>query len=323
MIDRSLRVLFAHGAMRGSHLFWLLVMNLFWSGTYSAFKALSESMSPGEIVTLRYSLAALVLLLVWRWLPARNPSGHDLWRAALMGVMVFSIGPRLQVMGVSMGKAGDSSVITALEPLVTAVAATLWLREHVPWRRWIGFAIGMSGVLWINGLWKGQLSWPGLVANLVFISSFICEAAYSVMGKPLLARVGLLKVVGTALLCGTVANWLVDGPNTWEQATRMSTMSWFLMLYLTIICTLVGYSLGYIVIRETDVSLAAMTILAQPVFGIFIAAVTLGEALHLGQLWGVVAILTGLLVGIVRSQPTPTGAGLEQPGQPPPPDPLP
>lgn len=289
--------------MRTSHLGWLLVMNLFWSGTSSAFKALSASMTPGEIVTLRYTLAAFVLVAVWRWLPGLAPRGSDMWRTALMGVIVFSIGPRLQVLGVSLGKAGDSSVVMALEPLVTAVAAAIWLRERVPPRRWVGFAIGLSGMLWINGLWKGQLAWVGLVANLVFISSFVCEASYSVIGKPLLGRAGLLKVVGSALFWGTAANLVVDGPNTWTQALRMPVVSWLLMGYLTVICTLIGYSLWYLVIRQTDVSLAAMTILVQPVCGVFIATLTLGEPLHIGQLWGVLAILAGLCVGIRRSWP--------------------
>jgi drug/metabolite transporter (DMT)-like permease len=301
--------------MRVSHLGWLLVMNLFWSGTSSAFKALSASMSPGEIVTLRYTLAALVLLVCWRWLPGRAPRGADVWKAAFMGVVVFSIGPRLQVLGVSLGKAGDSSVVTAMEPLVTAVAAAVWLRERVPPRRWLGFAMGLSGMLWINGLWKGQLAWMGLVANLVFISSFVCEAAYSVIGKPMLARAGLLKVVGTALFWGTAANLIVDGPNTWEQALRMPAASWLLIGYLTVICTLIGYSLWYLVIRETDVSLAAMTILVQPIFGVFIATLTLGEPLHVGQFWGVLAIVAGLCVGIQRSRPVIIGAGLDRPAR--------
>jgi drug/metabolite transporter (DMT)-like permease len=287
--------------MRTSHLGWLLVMNLFWSGTASAFKALNVSMTPGEIVTLRYTLAAFVLVAVWRWLPGFAPRGNDQWRTAMMGVVVFSIGPRLQVLGVSLGKAGDSSVVMALEPLVTAVAAAIWLRERVPPRRWLGFAIGLSGMLWINGLWKGQLAWMGLAANLVFISSFVCEASYSVIGKPLLGRAGLLKIVGSALLWGTAVNLVVDGPNTWTQAVRMPLVSWLLMGYLTIICTLIGYSLWYMVIRQTDVSLAAMTILVQPVCGVLIATLTLGEPLHIGQLWGVLAILAGLCVGIRHS----------------------
>jgi drug/metabolite transporter (DMT)-like permease len=297
-------------------------MNLFWSGTASAFKALSVSMTYGEIVTLRFTLASAVVLLCWRWLPGRAPQGIDLWKTGLMGVLVFSIGPRLQVLGVSLGQASDSSVVMALEPLVTAVAAAVWLRERVPPRRWLGFTIGLSGMLWLNGLWKGQLAWVGLAANLVFVSSFVCEAAYSVIGKPLLSRAGLLKVVGTALLWGTALNLAVDGPNTWQHVSRMSIGSWLLIGYLTVICTLVGYSLWFIVIQETDVSLAAMTILVQPVFGVLIATLTLGEPLHVGQLWGVLAILAGLVVGIRRAKPVVPSPGPERPGPIPPPPPI-
>jgi drug/metabolite transporter (DMT)-like permease len=215
-----------------------------------------------------------------------------------MGLLVFSVGPRLQVLGVQLGKAGDSSILIALEPLVTAVAATLILREHVPARRWLGFGVGLCGVLLLNGGWHGGVIWAGLVANLIFLSSFICEAAYSVIGKPILFRNGILKVVAVALAWGTLANLFMDGPNTWAKLPALSTQAWMVMLYLTVICTLVGYSVWYLVIRETEVNLAAMTILLQPAVGVFLAAVTVGEVLHWGQLWGIAAIVLGLIIGL-------------------------
>jgi drug/metabolite transporter (DMT)-like permease len=68
--------------------------------------------------------------------------------------------------------------------------------------------------------------------------------------------------------------------------------------FLVVICTVVGYCVWFVVIRETDVNLAALTILAQPVIGIGIAAITLGETPHWGQFWGSAAVLAGLAVGL-------------------------
>jgi drug/metabolite transporter (DMT)-like permease len=78
----------------------------------------------------------------------------------------------------------------------------------------------------------------------------------------------------------------------------LTATAWLVMAYLTVICTLIGYSLWYLVIRDTDVSLAAMTILLQPAVGVFIAALTVGESLHWGQLWGAAAIVIGLVIGL-------------------------
>jgi drug/metabolite transporter (DMT)-like permease len=257
------------------------------------------------VVTLRFSLAAGVLALLWRWLPGRSPRGRDLVLTGVMGVVVFCVGPRLQVLGVSLGKAGDSSVVIALEPLVTAVAAALFLREAIPAQRWVGFLLGLAGVVLLNGAWRLDFEVAGLLANLIFISSFLCESAYSVIGKPMLERVGLLKLLAASALWGAVLNLALDGPRLLRKAPDLTGVDWLVMGYLVLVCTLLGYTLWYVVIRETDVSLAALTILVQPMIGVFVAAWLLGEALHWGQLWGAVAIVLGLLVGLQRNGRTP------------------
>jgi drug/metabolite transporter (DMT)-like permease len=104
--------------------------------------------------------------------------------------------------------------------------------------------------------------------------------------------------VAVALFWGTLVNLIIDGPNTWAKLPSLTPAAWMILGYLTIICTLIGYSVWYVVIRETDVSLAAMTILIQPAMGVLIAAVAVGERLHWGQLWGSAAIILGLVIGM-------------------------
>ena len=87
---------------------------------------------------------------------------------------------------------------------------------------------------------------------------------------------------------------------TWRAALAMPLKPWLLLIYLATICTLVGYTVWFIVIRETEVNVTALTIFIQPVFGVLIATATLGETLRWGQLWGSVAILTGLIIGLSR-----------------------
>jgi drug/metabolite transporter (DMT)-like permease len=272
-------------------------MNVLWAGSYSAFKALSEHLTAGEIVTWRFTVPALILAVFWRWLPGDGPRGRDLLRALVMGVLVFVLGPRLQVLGVHWGQAGDSSVVVALEPLITAVGAALFLREPVPAKRWAGFALGMVGIVILNGGWQLRLHGAYLLANLVFISSFVCEASYSVLGKPLLDRCSPIKVIATALFLGSGLNLLVDGPSALAKAPLMTPADWGCLAFLALVCTLLGYTLWYVVIREVDVNLAALTILVQPVFGIAAAAWFLQETLHWGQLWGALVVLAGLGLG--------------------------
>jgi drug/metabolite transporter (DMT)-like permease len=286
--------------MRPAHLVALLGMNLLWAGSYAVFKALSARLTHGEIVTWRFTLAAVVVAALWRRLPGRAPYGWDLVRCAGMGVLVFVVGARLQVLGVHLGRAGDSAIVVALEPLVTALGAAWFLREHVPVYRWIGFGVGMGGVVVLNGGWRLGLDGGAFVANLVFMASFVCESAYSVLGKPVLSRASPIKVVGVSLFIGAAINLVLDGPGAFARAPSLTLVDWGGLVFLFLICTLVGYTLWFVVIRDSDVSLAALTILVQPAFGVLAAWLFLSEPLHWGQVWGSLVILGGVGLGFYR-----------------------
>ena len=144
----------------------------------------------------------------------------------------------------------------------------------------------MLGVAFLNGFLLGNVHWTGLMASLIFISSFLCEAVYSIMGKPLIQRAGMMKILALSLIFGTVANLLIDGHQTLLAVRAMPPRCWWLILYLATICTSIGYAIWFVVIKETDVNVAALTIFAQPVAGVAIAGIWLHEPLALGSILG-------------------------------------
>ncbi len=290
--------------MKPSYLVILLVMNFFWAAVYCAYKVIGLESSGGNItgaiVTLRFGLAALCLLSVWPWLRGPVPQGRDLAITCALGVVVCVLGQRLQVYGNVLGTAANSAVLIAFEPVVTSVGAAALLREHIGHRRWAGFALGLAGVGLLHGVWRADFQWAGLTASLIFVSSFLCEAAYSVVGKPIVLRASPIKMLALSLLAGTVVNLLIDGPTTLAVARSLSPKAWGLLLALATVCTAIGYSAWFIIIRECPVNVVALTVFSQSVFGVALAALWLREQLHWRQLAGALAILAGLVVGLSR-----------------------
>ncbi len=286
--------------MKPAYLIILLLMNLCWAAVYSAYKVIGHDLPTGGIVTFRFGLAALCLLFAWPWLPGPAPRGRDLVKTCVMGLMLYVLGQRLQVYGNDQGTAGNSAVLMALEPLLTSLAAALFLREHIGPRRLAGFALGLCGVAVLNEVWRADFQWAGLAASLIFVSSFVCEAAYSVMGKPIVAQASVMKMLAISLAVGTAANLLIDGRTTLAAAKIMPLQAWLLLLALAVVCTAIGYSIWFIVIRESPINVAALTIFTQSVFGVVIAAVWLGEKLRWGHLLGSLTIVAGLVLGLSR-----------------------
>jgi drug/metabolite transporter (DMT)-like permease len=188
----------------------------------------------------------------------------------------------------------------AFEPLITSVIAGLVLREQIGPRRWAGFCLGLLGVGLLHGVWRSDFQWTGLKASAIFISSFFCEALYSVAGKPIVMKASVMKMLAISLLAGTAANLAIDGGQTVRAASVLSNNSWMLLILLAIVCTALGYSVWFIVIRECPVNVAALTVFAQSVFGVALAGLWLHEPLHWGQFAGCLTIVAGLVLGLSR-----------------------
>jgi drug/metabolite transporter (DMT)-like permease len=286
--------------MRPLYLILLLLMNFCWAAVYSAYKVMGASVPTGGIVTLRFGMAGLCLLAIWPWLPGQVPRGRHFWLTCLMGVVLFVIGQRLQVYGTVLGSAGNSSVLMAVEPLLTSIAAAIFLRERIGPRRLAGFCLGLVGVAMLHGVWRPDFHWTGLMPSLIFLSSFVCEAAYSVMGKPIIEKASVMKMVAITLLVGTGINLVIDGPSTVKVAASLSPAAWGVLIFLAVVCTAAGYSLWFLVIRDCPINVAALTVFAQSVFGALIAWLWVGEKLHLGHLLGSLTIIGGLVLGLSR-----------------------
>jgi drug/metabolite transporter (DMT)-like permease len=113
-------------------------------------------------------------------------------------------------------------------------------------------------------------------------------------------------MLAISLGAGTLVNLLIDGPQTFHAAQVLPPQAWVLLLALALICTVIGYTLWFIVIRECPVNVAALTVFAQSVFGVALAAFWLHEQLQWGQLLGSLAIIAGLVWGLSRQITTPS-----------------
>ena len=282
--------------MKPLHLILLLAMNFGWAAIYSAYKFIP--LSTGGIVTIRFGVAAVCLLLSWPCLPGVTPRGRDFITACGAGLIICVLGQRLQVYGNELGTAGNSAVLMALEPVITSVAAAIFLKEYIGPRRLIGFVLGMTGVALLNRVWETGFDWRALGGSLLFVSSFVCEAAYSIIAKPVIMRASVMKMLAISFASGTAVNLLIDGPQTFRAVHHLQPLAWLLLVSIGLICTATGYTIWFLVLRETPLNVIALTVFAQTIFGVLMAALWVGEKLHWGQLLGGASIVVGLSIGL-------------------------
>ena len=109
----------------------LMLMALFWGGTFIAGKALAGNVQPAAAAFLRFAIAAIVLLIITlrtqKKLPAvRKQQWLPLLLLGLSGVFGYNI---FFFRGLQLIEAGRAAVIIANNPLVIAIFAALLFGE--------------------------------------------------------------------------------------------------------------------------------------------------------------------------------------------------
>jgi drug/metabolite transporter (DMT)-like permease len=200
-----------------------------------------------------------------------------------------------------MTSAMHGALILATLPVFTSLFGTLLERRRVS-AMWVaGCALALAGeaavVVWRTADAVGGSTMAG--DAIVLLSSVICASGY-VAGARLTQRgykslpttlwgVGLSAVVLLPLMAWQIA-W-----TGWPQA---DAAAWGSILVLAVLTSIVGYVAWYWALAKGGISRIAGVQFTQPLFGLALAAVVLGERPGPVTLVAGVAILAGAwLVG--------------------------
>jgi drug/metabolite transporter (DMT)-like permease len=274
------------------------------SGQWIAAKLGVTSVPPLELSTMRYAIAAAVLLAVCAITRTSLPLRR--WRpigaAAVCGVVGFNT---LAFLGLSLTPASDSALIVPTTiPVATAVFATL-IHERLTARKLLAFAIATAGAaVVIVGGQQGasDSSVLRLRGDLMEVGAATAWAASLTIGalvlrkESVLGYVTLMVLIGTALLVplGFLAESYRDVPS-WAPE------SWLAAGFLGVFSTAVAYVLFFWAVHRFGPSLAAMVSYLVPVATLVLAYFVLAERPLPLQLVGAAVIVIGVRLAARRS----------------------
>jgi drug/metabolite transporter (DMT)-like permease len=247
-----------------------------WSTGFIGAKLGLPHAGPLTFLTLRYTLAASLLLLVALATRApwpRRPA--DIARYATAGLLVHGVYLGGVFVGLSLGvEAGVSALIVGLQPLLAAALAGTFLGERVSLRQWAGLGLGLVGVALVlaRKLGEGPGDAFGSLACVVALVGITVGALYQ-------KRHG----AGMDLRTGTVIQFTAAGLATAPLALIFEDMhiAWsgefvFALLWLVLVLSLGAVSLLYVLIRRGAAAQVASlfflvppctALIAWPVFG--------------------------------------------------------
>lgn len=275
----------------------LVVVTLLWAGAFSAIKALLDhGMAAADIALLRYLVAAPgFALLLWRSGGLPGLTRRDAVRLAAVGLLVV-VGYHVSLnVGTRFTTSGTAALVVALAPAMTLVLATALGLGRATVRRGAGLTVAFLGVAIVVLLGAGgELSLANAKGPLIVLAAPVSFALYNVLLQPLLDRYSLLALTAASSLVGTLGLLPFARASTVDAVTGISADDAALVLYLGVLCTLLGYLAWNVGLRGLGSTNAVTYAYGIPVLAVAFGAVLLGETVTVWLAVGGALVLAGV-----------------------------
>ena len=274
-----------------------LVAASIWGGMYVVSKVVLDVFPPFILLTLRLMLGALALGIVILMRGRRPISRDQSLRLLGIGVVGFGVSVGLQFVGTDLSSAANAALITSASPAFILLFGALLLGEPVTLRRLAALALASLGILAVLNPASADLSQGTSRGNLALIGAAITWGLYSVLVKQAsrqapTAEVSLLGFVGGLFV--SIPLGIVES----RQGTAGPASLPILLgvIYLGLVSTALAMYLWNRSLALLEAGLVSLLFFAQPVVGVGLGAVFLGEDLGLAFWVGSALIGTGLLL---------------------------
>jgi drug/metabolite transporter (DMT)-like permease len=275
---------------------------LAWSGSWITGKLALAGAPPLEISTLRFVIAAVVLVAIT--VARRSELGRGkLWPVVLAGVFGYCAYNAFVFVGLTMAPASDGALIVPTTiPVLTALAASV-VGERLTATKVAGFALASVGaaIVIAAGQTGGEVSSRRLVGDLLMLAGAGCWAIYTVLGTIALRTRSPLAIVTIAAPIGALCLFpLGFFEKGYSDVVSWSLPVWLNVLYLALVGTVASFTLFYWVVSRVGAGVAAMTSYFVPILTLAMAVLFLGDRPEPLQLVGGLVILAGVRVATLR-----------------------
>ena len=277
--------------MRGSDVARLIALAVIWSASFVFIRVLAPPLGPVWTATLRV-LVAGVALVAWLAIAGVDADVRRHWRAYLVVGLVNSAAPFLLFSWAALTLPASYLVIlNAASPMFAALAAAIWLGEHLTGAKLVGLAVGAAGVALVSRAGPLAPTPDVLLAVIASLGGALCYAIAGVWlkrhraGLQPVAIAGWSQMGAAAALLPVAAATPMPGPITPAVVANLAA--------LALVCSGIAYLLYYRLIRDIGPTRAMTVTFLMPALGMLWGVLFLGEAVNATMLAGAGLVIAG------------------------------
>lgn len=270
-------------------------------GSYPVFaKVALAHFPPYVLVVLRTSLASvfLAMLLFRRGFDEfRVLSWGDLRTFAFLGFTGIFVSTGGTYLGIAFTTASSAALLQAASPVMVAIGARLYLKERLRRRQWAGVILSALGVVLVvtRGSWRAIVHLELLPGDFIILVGQAGWAVYTVYGKRVLAVHSPAVTTTAAYVLGSLM--LLPVPfvtaRFFPAPDWASPTAWGVVAIQGILGA-IAHVWWYEGVHRVGASRAAIFMNLQPVVGVVLAWLLLGETIEPAEIVGGLAVLAGV-----------------------------
>lgn len=277
-------------------LLYQMLAIVIWSSSFVAAKYAYTMIDAAWMVQIRFAIAALIVLpACWRY---RNKIPQNQWGNLLfLSFVNYVLVLMLQFMGVKYTSAASATTIVGLEPILMVLLGHFFFGDKAKWWDWLCSIVAFIGVamLVLGGHGAEHGAKVDLFGCLLILLAGVLFCAAYRPTQTLIAQIGAPAYTSWSLLLSAILclpfSWLLAQSH---EVHWHSTGVWSL-LYLGVGCSWFAYWLWNKGMSGAKANVSGLLIALEPVFGVLLAMLLLGERVSLTSGLGMVLIIGATL----------------------------
>lgn len=267
----------------------LILVTIIWGGGFVASDMALESMTPFQIMTVRFFLAVVLMGLI-SIKSLKGITKEEVKAGGLMGIALFAAFA-LQIIGLQYTTPSKNAFLTALNVVIVPFIAFVILKKKIGAKGIIGAFMSVAGValLSLNGdltvsLGDGLtlLCAVGFAFQIFLTGEFVKKYRATVLNFIQMATAFILSVIG--MFC------------TGETNFQVTSKGWLSVLYLGVVSTTICYLLQTASQKYVDETKSAIILSMESVFGTLFSIIILHEVITPRMVAGCVIILAAVII---------------------------
>lgn len=283
--------------MRAFGIFAGLAAASIWGGMYVVSKVVLDIIPPFTLVSLRLILGIGCLASILAVRGGFQADRRQMSEALVVGIIGFGLSIGLQFLGTKLSTAVNAALVTSASPTFIFLFGVWLLGEKIKLERVAALVLATLGVLVVVDPRQALIGGKAFWGNVALSGAALTWGLYSVLIKRVSQKIRVMEASLFAFLGGLFISLPLAGVEIMRIGLREITLPVILgVLYLGLISTALAMYLWNKSLALLEAGLVSILFFAQPVVGVGLGALFLGESLGLTFWIGATLIGAGLII---------------------------